>query len=141
MRTLLAVGLMVVFTASAAADGGDDTLRFFLSRSDLVVVGTLTSDPVGVEKEAGVVNYHCQVAVSEVLKGKVSSKDELTVTIIRFESAEEDKLPWLKKGARCILFLKSADPKTPSWETADVWFGVQPSSPWMARSLKRLARQ
>ncbi|HEV3255428.1 MAG TPA: hypothetical protein VG013_00985 [Gemmataceae bacterium] len=141
MKTLLAFGLMLVFAASAAADGGDDTLRFFLSKSDLVVVGTVTSDPAGVEKEAGVVNYHCRVAVSEVLKGKVSTKGELAVNIIRFESAEEDKLPYLKKGAKCILFLKSADPKTSSWETADVWFGVQQFSPWMARSLKRLAGQ
>jgi hypothetical protein len=141
MKTLLAFGLTLVLAASAAADGGDDTLRFFLSKSDLVVVGKLTSEPAGVEKEAGVVNYRCQVAVSEVLKGKAATKGELTVNIIRFESAAEDKLPWFKKGATCILFLKSADPKTPAWETADVWFGVQPSSPWMARSLKRLAGQ
>jgi hypothetical protein len=143
MRQFLAVGLVFVLSASAHADSGDDTLRFFLSRSDLVVVVTITSDPQAIPKEAGAVHYNCNAAVAEVLKGagEASPKDELSVSIIRLEREAEDKVPYLKKGGKCILFLKSAGVKVPYWESADVWFGVQRHSPWMARSLKRLAQE
>jgi hypothetical protein len=134
----LAAGLAVLLAAHAVGDDGDDTLRFYLGKSDLVVVGTIASEPVGVVKEAGVVHYPCDVAVTDVLKGAAPEKP-LRVNIIRFERDEADTLPWLKKGARCILFLKAAS-GMPAWQTADVWFGIQPESPWMVRSLKRLAR-
>jgi hypothetical protein len=142
MRQLLAVGLAFVLSAGAYADSGDDTLRFFLSKSDLVVVVTITSDPQAIPKEAGAVHYNCNATVAEVLKGagEARAKEELSTSIIRLEREAEDKSPYLKKGARCILFLKSAGAKVPYWESADVWFGVCRYSPGMARSLKRLAQ-
>ena len=62
------------------------------------------------------------------------------MNIIRFELEDGDHLPELKKGGKLILFLRRADAgATPVWQTADVWFGAQRASPWMARSLKGLA--
>ena len=55
--------------ATVVADSSDDTLSFFLSKSELVVVGKIASEPMGVYSEAGVPNYICAFEISEVLKG------------------------------------------------------------------------
>jgi hypothetical protein len=142
MREVISLGLILALRASAFAAGGDDTLRFFLAKSDLVILGEITSQPVGISSEVGVVEYACDFRIAEVLKGGTPGSGTLAVNIVRFELEEGDRLPELKKGGKCILFLKSASRgEMPPWRTADFWFGVQRPSPWMARSLKRLVEQ
>jgi len=120
-----------------------DTLKFLLNKSDLVVLGKIASVPLGFSTEAGVVNYVCDFEVSDVLKGDdaVDGKT-IKITIIRFEQNEKDRHPLVKREAQCIVFLKE-QPRgsTPHWNTADVWFGIQYASPWMARTLKQLAKE
>jgi hypothetical protein len=125
----------------AQADEGDDTLVYFLRKSDLVVIGTIKNEPVGVFTENGVPNYVCDFAVSEVLKGDRAHKDKtLRINIVRFEMDDKDRHPLLKKDTECIVFLKKEpEGNIPRWATADFWFGLQQPSPWMAKSLKRLA--
>ncbi len=125
--------------ATVAADSSDDTLSFFLSKSELVVVGKIASAPEGVYSEAGVPNYICTFEISEVLKGQPPRTTTIDVNIVRFEAGDEDKNPLVKPDAKCILFLKSVSQDRRAWETVDMWFGVQRYYPWMARSLKRLA--
>ncbi len=133
------MGVMALATV-AIADDGDETLRFYLARSDLVVLGEIASEPSEFQKEIGVANYVCDFKIAQVLKGKRPARDTITVKIVRFERDEEDRFPEVKKGSKYILFLKhAANGETPVWKTADFWFGVQRPSPWMARSLKRLA--
>ena len=123
-------------------DSGDDTLKFFLSKSELVVIGKITSEPSGTIEESGVLNYFCEFHVQDVLKGDGKLKDQvIKVNITRFEMKAKDKHPLIKKDGECILFLKNADPGTPSWVTADFWFGLQHPSPGMAQSLKRVASE
>jgi hypothetical protein len=142
MRTTLALGLAVVLAAPCLGDDGDDTLNFYLSRSDLVVRGEIVSHPVGFVWQAGVANYTCDFRIAEVLKGKGPGTDTIAVMIVRFELEEGDGLPDLKKGGKGVLFLKAADGgATPAWRTADVWFGFQRPAPWMVGSLKRLAEE
>ena len=124
------------------ADASDDTLKFYLSKSDLVVQGTILNEPAGLFDEAGVPNYYCEFSVSDVLKGDSELKGKtIKVNIIRFEMDKKDHHPLIKKNAECILFLKKTKGNVPSLETADFWFGVHHPSPWMARSLKRLAKE
>jgi hypothetical protein len=133
---------VLALACSAAADASDDTLRFYLAKSDLVVLGAIASDPRVFSKEDGVENHVCEFRIADVLKGPKPGADPITVNIVRFEGDEEDRLPELRKGSKCILFLRSAGGGAmPAWQTADFWFGVQRPSPWMARSLKRLAAQ
>jgi hypothetical protein len=138
---VVAVTGVLALAAAAAANDGDDTLRFYLAKSDLVVRGEIASEPSATSKEDGVVHHICEFHIAEVLKGKKPATDTITVNIIRFEGDEADRLSELKKGGKCILFLKQASGQTPVWQTADFWFGVQRPSPWLARSLKRLADQ
>jgi len=59
-----------------------------------------------------------------------------------FEIHKKDHPEYLKKDAECILFLKNVSKtETPSWKTADFWFGIQPCFPMMERSIKRLSTQ
>jgi hypothetical protein len=139
MRTfliLLGVGLI---PAAATADDGDDTLRAYLAKSDVVVLGEFTSDLDGVTGEAGVVHYAADFKIARLLKGEARGERRvggtLKVTVVRFEAVPEDRTPELKKGGKAILFLKATH------VTADVWFGVQRPSPWMAKSLARLAAE
>lgn len=144
MKPLITGFLLTFVFASfpARGDSGDHTLKAFLSKSDLVVTGAITSEPIGINHELGVPNYISEFRVKDVLKGDGSLKDQsIKVNIQRFEMDPKDKHPLIKKDGECILFLKNAAPNTPSWVTADFWFGVQYPSPWMARSLKRLAAE
>jgi hypothetical protein len=138
--TLFVVSVILI-PLEAFADASDDTLRLYLSKSDLVVLGKITTEPLGIAHELGVPNYICQFRIDDVLKGesKLQSKS-IKVNIKRFGTDKSDHHPLIKRGSECILFLKKASQSTvPAWVTADFWFGVQPTSPWMARSLKRLA--
>lgn len=137
---LLALLFSLIAVLPVRGDDGDDTLKSFLSKSDLVVMGKITSEPIGINYETGVPNYNCEFRVQDVLKGDAKLKAQvIKINIMRFEIDAKDKHPLIKKDGECILFLKSAAPNTPGWVTADFWFGIQYPSPWMARSLKRLA--
>jgi hypothetical protein len=132
----MAVGVAV------RADESDDTLRFYMRQSDLVVSGTIVNEPEGIVDEAGVINWICTLKMTGVLHGKKPDADTIGVNIARFEIDAKDRPSYLKKGAECILFLKNHS-KTgkPSWMTADYWFGIQPRFPTMERSIKRLSEQ
>jgi len=141
MNRLWLAGLLLVSVAAAAlADEGDDTLRFYLAKSKLVVLGEITSMSGADMTELGVLGYMCEFRVEDVLLGDEKLKGAaIKVRIIRFGVGEKDHLPLLEKGQQCILFLKPLEQSSAEWITADFWFGVQYPSPWMARSLKRLA--
>jgi hypothetical protein len=128
--------------ATVATDENNHPLKVLLSKSDLVVLGTITNEPIEIQLESGVPNYICRFQVEDVLKGNTTLKGRvIAVNIMRFEMEAKDKHPLIKKGSECILFLKADKPQTPSWVTADFWFGVQYPSPWMARDLKQLAAE
>jgi RNA polymerase sigma factor (sigma-70 family) len=119
-------------------DDGSDILRTCLAKSDLVVLGELTTVTIAPNTAAGFGTYLCTVRVEEVIKGK-PPEGGLKARLSRFEMAEGDKHPDLKKGGRCILFLKVGN--DPWYTLADYWFGVQRPSPSMAGELKRLVAQ
>ena len=144
MRQLISVFAICAILAPTIAltDSSDDTLKFYLSKSDLVILGTILNQPGAVIDEVGVPNYYCDFKVTDVLKGDATLKGKtIRVNIVRFEGDKKDHHPLIKKDAECILFLKKEENNFPFWETADFWFGVQYPSPWMARSLKRLAEE
>jgi hypothetical protein len=144
MKTLAIVALSFVLAQSVChADNSDDTLRFYLSKTDLVVLGTIMSEPMGIFHEDGVPNYICQFKVSDVCTGDAKLKGKtIKVNIKRFEMNKKDHHPLIKKDAECILFLKQeSDTTIPQWATTDFWFGVQHPFPWLVKSLKRLAKQ
>lgn len=126
-----------------SADSSDDTLKFYLSKSDFVVRGTIANHPEAIFDEIGVPNYYCEFKIADVLKGDAKLKDKtLKLNIMRFEMDKKDRHPLIKKDAECIVFLKKQTKGTvPHWFTADFWFGIQHPSPWMAKSLKRLAKE
>ncbi len=137
---LLALGASLALTGLARGDHSDDTLRYYLSKTEACVAGTITSEPAG-ESSEQLVYYLCDFAVSDVLKGDLKDKT-IRVTIVRHEVADADKPPHLKEGAKCILFLKVAKterPAAPRWETVDLWFGCHPHGPALVRALSRVA--
>jgi len=134
---------LALFLASGVcwADEGDDTLKRWLDKSDLVVAGTITSGPLGASDELGVVNYSCDFKVSDVCKGDTTLAGKtIALSIVRFVIDERDRHPLIKKDGECILFLKTEGTEgTSRLVTSDFWFAVQCPSPWMVKSLKRLA--
>lgn len=144
MKTIAILATALALSVGVChADGSDDTLRLFLSKSDLVVSGTIISEPAGIISEIGVPNYICQFKVSDVCKGDPRLKGEtIGVNFKRFEMNKKDHHPLIKKDAQCILFLKNeGTEKKPGWVTTDFWFGIQHPIPWMVKSMKRLAKE
>ena len=138
---LLMVACAVLSPSLACADDSDDTLKFYLSKSDVVLQGTILNRPAAVIDELGVSNYYCEFKVSDVLKGDPKlNGTTVKLNIIRFETDKKDHHPLIEKDAESILFLKQSKDNVPRLETADFWFGVQYPSPWLAKSLKRLAK-
>ena len=141
--SILILALVILPILTCRADDSDNTLKFYLSKSDVVVVGKIVSEIGGVITEEGVPNYICDFAIQDVIKGDETLKDKtIKVNITRFELDKEDKHPLLKKDSKCILFLKKANEgSTPEWETADFWFGIQHPFPTMIKSLKRVIKE
>jgi hypothetical protein len=132
----------LTFVVGAFADESDDTLQYYLSKSDCVATGTILSEPIGVTTESGVVEYICDFRPSQVFKGDSMTNGVATrVVIARFEQGAPDRHPLVKKGGQCVLFLKSSAPSIPKLRTADFWFGIQQPSSSLARSLTRLAQK
>jgi hypothetical protein len=142
VRLGIVFGLVSILAAMPIVHGSDSTLRYYLSRSDLVVSGEITTDAAGTQEEVGVVHYSCHFQIAEVLSGNKPAEESIHVMITRFELEEADRLPELKKGCKCILFLRNIGPTDrPMWETSNAWFGFQRPSPTMAKTLKRLASE
>ena len=139
MKALLSF-LSLLTLGTALANDSDDTLKLYLSKSDLVVSGTIESRSADASWEIGVMEHLCEFKVEEVAKGDIKLKGQvIKVNIKRFELDKEDEHPLVKAGGACVLFLKNEPPGTsPSWRTADFWFGIQQRSPMLLRSLKHL---
>ncbi len=121
-------------------DEGDETLRYYLSRSAVVIAGEIMSEPVGIFDEEGVANWSCEVRVEDVVKGPALGGRAVPVNVVRFHREAGDRPSFLEQGGRCVLFLREAvEGAQPGLATADMWFGAQPHSPWLVRALKRLA--
>jgi hypothetical protein len=109
MKTLLLVivsyGLAFGAVAEAEeAEAGDETLAFFLSKTEIVLVGELlgTEEPhVGVKE----VNTFVEVKVSNTLMGErhksfLMDRDTL---VFRAMQVSKDHAPYFRKGAKCIF--------------------------------------
>lgn len=131
MKKVICVLAMMLLPLFVAADTSDDTLEFYLDKSDLVVLGTIASEVGADFSELGVPNYICEFKVSDVLKGDKDLKGQtIKVNIKCFEMDKKDKHPLIKKGSECILFLKEPKGEFSLYVTADFWFGIQyPPSP------------
>lgn len=149
MRFAFAIfATVLLFSSTVRADSSDDTLKFYLGKSDVVVLGKIKSMPFGVMGEAGVVNYSCDFEVLDVLKNAATQPDQtsagktIRISIVRFESDQTDRHPLITQGAKCIAFLKrEPGANVPRWSTADFWFGIQQPIPTMAKSLERVAKE
>lgn len=97
----------------------DARLQGLMNLSRLVVAGEIANEPIGMSDEAGVVNYGCDIRVSEVLYGKLKEKT-LRINIVHREDDESERLPFVKKGGRCIVFLKRISNATPQWHSVSI---------------------
>ena len=142
-RILSLLVLIILPSVYCMANDSYDTLRYYLSKSELVLFGTIVNEPVGLIDEEGVVNYITDFMVKEVLKGEtIISGDTLKVNIIRHELSPEDRLPLIRQHSDCILFLnKARKGDIPEWLTSDFWFAVQYPSLSLATSLKQLNQE
>ena len=120
----------------------EDTLRFYLAKSDCVVLATFT-EVMGFTTDPETLHYVCKISVTEVYKGDTHLNGVTTnVSIWRYEHGVGDQHPCLKEGGKCILFLRrEANTNTvPRLRSADMWFGVQCPSTRMGDSIKRLSQ-
>lgn len=134
--------IVVVLCAPAIADDDDDTLRFYLSKSALVVSGEIVDEPRGSISETGVVNYSFKLKVSKLLKGKIAN-GELNIELSHFGLGGPESPLCLKKDAKVILFLKRGwnRPEYHSWRSADGWFGIQQFNTVLEHSLLQIAEE
>jgi len=133
LATLIAVLLKCSsLCAEDKPDYGDSTLKYYLSRSERIVLAEVLSEEiVAAATASGQVIYDFKVTVKDVVKGEVKKDEQLSVRAIRWDLHEsEQALPVLKKRTLLILFL-SKDNKT-----VDQWFGIQPFNSWMVMRLK-----
>lgn len=127
--------LITLFPVALRADDSDDTLRFYLSKAQLVIGCEVLDEPIGLVTEAGVTNYICQVRILSVLHG-ACDKEKLRVNVVRFDGT--GRIP--KQDGKCILFLRNVALDTPEWQTADFWFGIMDYHERNAAALKRVAK-
>jgi len=128
----------VAVTATQGPDrASDETYRSWLAGSELVVVGILSANPIGILDDSGVVNYVCTLKVAEAFKGSVAPGETIAATVQRMGRGNP---PEFNQGDEIILFLKRAGRGgKPDWHTADIWYGAQRFDARLSTALWRLA--
>ncbi|MGI8978380.1 MAG: hypothetical protein ACR2FY_04055 [Pirellulaceae bacterium] len=127
--------VLITFLASAvtAAEPSAETLRGYLTKSDVCLSGTFTL-VIGVSTEQGVIHYHCELEVGQVIAGQCSEK-KISVGFVRLELKPGDTLPFLKEGGKCLLFLKRITGQDTKFTLADSKWGIQEHSDQLARAI------
>jgi hypothetical protein len=146
MRTFFAVVIAAVSCGVGSAQAADETLKFFLSRSQYVLAGELLAEPLkqkpfrwwGDEKQPPLTVYEVRVKVLDQFQYQSVPypHKEMTAYVLMPKGAERPDP--LKKGVKCVLFLDwvFGGPGGPtSFITVDPWFGVQRYDPKMAERL------
>jgi hypothetical protein len=136
-------GLALLLPGFALAMDPEETPRYYLAKSDVVVVGEFTSEPVVQEKTEEIHHYQADCKISQIVKWEAPEKNRVGDTIkVNVLLDAQERLPELKKGGKCLLFLECYHLKpTPSYITADIWFGVQRPSARLANTLTGVVAQ
>ncbi|HUY91209.1 MAG TPA: hypothetical protein VMV10_20895 [Pirellulales bacterium] len=123
--------------AAARADDGDDTLRYYLSKSSLVVSGKIVEGPRA-RILSGVIYVSLKLKVTKVIKGEADG--DILVGLTRYRSKDEPLPEVMKKPGSVILFLNKGklNPEIGGWVGADPWFAIQPYNSVLERSLARV---
>ncbi len=146
MRPMLLLPLCVLCSVAVAGDD-DETLRFYLSKSDVAALGEFTSEPIGESSEQGVVRYQADFKLVRLIKGEKAGEraagGTIRVNCVRFDLSPEERPAQLKQGGKAILFLRRVSngpgrKPLPSYVTVDPWFAIQPPQAAMADALARL---
>jgi hypothetical protein len=143
MRRVFALGLALGIPGLVVAGDSEESLRHFLARSDVIVLGEFATEPVGKKASEEVRHYQADFKISQVVKWDAPGETRVGETIkVHILLDGEERLPELKKGGKCLLFLKCHNLKpNPSYITADFWFGVQRPNAGLASSLLRLVTE
>jgi hypothetical protein len=140
MRCTFLLGLALVLPGLVVAGDSEEALRLFLAKSEVVVLGDFTTEPVVKETFEENRQYQADFKIAQVIKWDAPGETRVSETIkVHILLEGEDRLPEMKKGGRCLLFLQCHDPKpNPSYITADWWFGVQRPNPALVKTLSRI---
>jgi hypothetical protein len=137
MRCMFAFGLALMLPGLAVAEDIEETLRYYLAKSDVVVVGEFASEPVEIMANEELRHSQADRTITQIIKWDAPEKTRVGDTLnVHVLLDAEERLPELKKGGKCMLFLKCRDLKPkPTYITADIWFGVQRPSARLAKAL------
>ena len=124
----------------APAELDDPTLDYYLSRSEMVVVGKVTEDVRGGFSFGTAIHQFGDIKVEEAIKGHAAPGSALAVDVIQWG------IFFLKKDEELILFLSNRGGAVKKgltwitqWDTDDLDIGALPASPEVLEALKRLA--
>src|SRR5262249_30207478 len=109
-------------------------------KSDVVVLGEFTTEPVAEPGNEVYRDYRADFKITQVIKWDAPGEKKAGEAIkVRVLLPGEDRLPELKKGGKCLLFLECYHLlPDPSYITADMWFGVQHPNPGLVKILSRM---
>jgi hypothetical protein len=143
MRYLFALGLAVVLPGFVGASDSEEALRLFLAKSDVVALGEFATEVVAKETNWEYRDYQADFKVTQVIKWDAPGQIQVGETIkVHILLEGEERLPEMKKGGKCLLFVECHDLKpNPSYITADLWFGVQRPNPGLTKSLSRIVTE
>ena len=155
MRPFLAIRLLCGCCSLVAAEARQDALKVLTAQSEYVVAGELSADPTVTTGKAGAAGYQLELKAVTVLRNRPPKKadavpapprnaESFVLRFTRAEFSDEDKLPFLKKGSKCIVFLKYKPRDNGFYapeELADAWLGIQPYSPGLAKTISDLGKQ
>jgi hypothetical protein len=142
-----------------AVDPNDETatLSYFLSRSELVVIGTITSHVIGWGhgpirrpgiKQLTTTDYSVRIDIQEVLFGHPPPAKSILAQIHLRELHHESRPFQLEKDGKYLFFLAphrkesttKMNDELVAWEGADLWFGVMPYDPALAETLRKMPK-
>ena len=140
MNLILLIITMLAHRISLSDDYDGDTLKHYLSKSEIIVTGKIVLVPPAVSSEGGsIANYSFHYQILEVIKGEAKLKGTIIqVSFKRFSSKDIKDNTVIKDNSEHMLFLKERVTKNNKyWTLADMWFGIQPINNFMRQELIR----
>jgi hypothetical protein len=144
---LTCLSLIFVATIANAAiavreqDSGEQTIAYYKSQSDLIVVAEITSDVISMgsapldSRTLYPREYLFEINIEATLFGNPLKTKALHTSVSRIEAGYAPLASDLKKGAKFIFFLSHRAKEQPEWIAVDPWFGAMPYSPGLEAAI------
>lgn len=101
---IIAATLMFVSTLCISGAEAKESLAGTVEKAKFIVTAQVIDTPTKLYSSGNLATYSLHFKLLEVVKGKMPNTKEMTA---RFNTADLNRFSYLKKGNKCVVFMKA----------------------------------